>query len=337
MCDSGWVWQDTYDADGNVNGGNWVCTSGSYTSYNRTCNLRIPGHTTLLDGKLFQPGSYGYGKNNECRSSGNADPNLTVWQLDSARFRWDTVVPYCVRAGGFSDISRTDFVSDDELETMLDSLKTTSSDQTVTYMDTGLPYTGIWTNRSLQAKGICADDHSGCKASNLEGTFQNLRYLQRTFTYRFDDRVNNSTVATCDSTVLDPTGIKRSCVYELTEERIDTFLTNYGGSISAADRATLLAIKAQIATGDKESPRSFRDNVSTLRSISYKYGTRTHNQLYILEDGSCRYTLDYDTSGDGSNKAIPPLIDRIIPTIKLTGTNNTRIMDNEVNYKSSTG
>lgn len=316
--------------------------AASHTEYKRNCELKESPYNHLLDGALFKPGAYWYGKNLECTNSVTVpDVGLVVTKDESKTYMWDNQSPICVRGAqsGVTSLGR-DWISDAELKAKVASGIVGTTDDTLTYIDDGQIYiTKQWTNRNVQAKWICSDAESGCNPLGKTIFSGPLDHLQTVFTdpsFLFIDNALNTRNNTIDKDHIVPfrdicqsnraalIGINRSCRFEINPMKIIIAISAnqiwYNDILSAGDRSYLTGI---IAAPPTSNSLDFSNKVKKLRELSLSGSTtlRTtlgittnplHDLLYILLPGSCMYKLNFDPA------ALGPLIDKIKPTIEVS-------------------
>lgn len=315
----------TYDGTQTQWAGSTTCTAASppgcvstswgdayAAQYVRVCTDISPWNHTIINGNtLYTPTWPWYTKNAACHPSNPTSPDtaLKVYQLKSETYMWDAVPPTCERWGYFNLVNRTDYIPDEDLTGILLDMKNNSKDMTLSFIDNNNVYTGSWTNRDIRWKGICSDPDSGCPMPNDPFFSQPLNHLQKRFPKVLKDMVDNSTNAQCDSTALNPIAIKRSCYYNLKSGHIDLFMT-MNPFISITESTKLLEIQNRIKMVDATN---FVQDVRSLYEIAKLADPMNPHILYELVPNSCNYRLQFDT-----NPGIPPLIDKINPTIGVT-------------------
>jgi hypothetical protein len=90
----------------------------TYDAITDSYTLKSPGHTTLVDGRYFDPSHPLYAINQKCSHRTSPDRDLMIRQEKSTEYKWDDMPPVCTDPVG-ATLSETQFLSDEELATRL--------------------------------------------------------------------------------------------------------------------------------------------------------------------------------------------------------------------------
>lgn len=276
-----------------------------------------------------------------------------VFDYASQLYRYDNVPPVCIRNDpGIAPVAGwSEYKSPEDMAKLVQEVRANgnTNDKTIIYANTDpqLTYTWIWTNRVLIGQWLCADGHSGCSGDNSIPYRQNpLIHRQMSWTTPMSDIATNDTIAVCDSTVRSIKDVKQTCRYFVGNDYVDEFLkTPAAQKLTPEDKDWLLTFQAWIRSvyNPTNHPSITTPNILRLRNIlqyttGKSYYDQNNNTLPKLFDfmGQCTSRIILDEA------VIPPLIDRIKPTVVITDVNTEDnhatpqvLLDNEKNISDT--